>query len=450
MLRNTITRSAGPKLTPLSTSRTDSEPARGGRFGHALRAMQHRNYRLFFYGQGISLVGTWMTRIATGWLIYRLTHSAALLGIITFAGQIPTFLFAAFAGAWIERLNRHRLLILTQVLLCLQALALAALTIAGRITIPEILVLSIAQGLITAFDTPTRHAFLVEMVEGREDLGSAIALTSSLVTLARAVGPALAGLIIAAWGEGWCFFLDGISYVAVIASLLLMRVHRLPAAAAKASVLSQLREGFAYVRGFRPIRAILLLFALVSVMGMPYMVLLPIFAAKVLHGSPHTLGWLSAAAGAGALLASVTLAAHRDVLGLTHTIRTAAALFGGGLIVLGLSQSLLLSLAAMLVVGFGMMQQMASSNTVIQTLAPEDKRARVMSYYTIAFMGMAPFGSLLAGGMAQRIGAPHTVIITGAVCLGGAAWFSLQLSAIRNQSAATLGQLSWAKKSSSS
>lgn len=419
-------------------SEPPQEPVPLGRVAHSMRAMRHRNYRLFFYGQGISLVGTWMTRVATGWLIYRLTHSAALLGIITFAGQLPTFLFSAFAGAWIERLNRHRLLTFTQVLACLQAFALAAFTLSGRITITEILLLSIAQGLITSFDTPTRHAFLIQMVEDKQDLGSAIALTSSLVTLARLVGPAVAGFLIAAWGEGWCFAVDGLSYLAVIASLLMMRVPRQQGSGGTASVWVQLRGGWDYVSSFRPIRNVLLLFALASVMGMPYMVLLPIFATKVLHGGPHTLGALSAAAGLGAMLSSVMLAVRKSIRGLTKVIRTAAALFGGGLILLGLSSNLLVSLAAMLVVGYGMMQQMASSNTVIQTLTAEDKRARVMSYYTIAFMGMMPFGSLLAGMLANRFGAPYTVIVTGAFCVAGSVWFSTQLPAVRKDAAEVL------------
>ena len=406
-----------------------------------MRAMRHRNYRLFFYGQGISLIGTWMTRVATGWLIYRLTHSAALLGVISFAGQIPTFLFSAFAGAWIERMNRHRLLTFTQVLACLQAFALAALTLTGRITITEILLLSMAQGLITAFDTPTRQAFIIQMVEGKQDLGSAIALTSSLVTLARLVGPAVAGLLIAAWGEGWCFLLDGISYIAVIASLLMMRVRQQKAGQTKTSVLSQLHDGWKYVSGFRPIRDILLLFALVSLTAMPYMVLLPIFADKVLHGGPHKLGALSGAAGFGALLSSVVLAARQGVRGLTAGIRNAALMFGGGLIVFGFSHHLLLSMAALVVAGYGMMQQMASSNTMIQTLAHEDKRARVMSYYTMAYMGMTPFGSLLTGALAQHIGAPATVIVTGVFTLIGALWFSTQLHSVRRDAAHAIRSL---------
>jgi MFS family permease len=397
--------------------------------------MRHRNYRLFFYGQGISLIGTWITRITTGWLIYRLTHSAALLGIISFAGQLPTFLFSAFAGAWIERMNRHRMLTFTQVLACLQAFAMAALTLTGRITVTQILLLSMAQGFITAFDTPTRQAFIIQMVEGKQDLGSAIALTSSLVTLARLVGPAVAGLLIAAWGEGWCFFIDGLSYIAVIASLLMMHVRHQKLDRSKASVLSQLHDGWKYVSGFRPIRDILLLFALVSITAMPYMVLLPIFADKVLRGGPHTLGALSGAAGFGAVLSSVVLAARHGVRGLTASIRNAALMFGGGIIVFGFSHNLLLSMAALVVAGYGMMQQMASSNTMIQTLVHEDKRARVMSYYTMAYMGMTPFGSLLTGALAQRIGAPATVGVTGAFTLVGALLFATQLQSIRTDAA---------------
>jgi MFS family permease len=389
--------------------------------------MRHRNYRLFFYGQGISLIGTWMTRVATGWLVYRLTGSAAMLGIIGFAGQIPSFFLAAFAGVWIEQLDRRRLLTFTQVLACAQSFALAGLTLAHAINIPELLVLSVVQGLITAFDTPTRHAFLVQMVEGKDDLGSAIAMTSSLVTLARLVGPAVAGFVIAAVGEGWCFFIDGASYIAVIASLMMMHVQPSAIARAKASAWVQLREGWSYVRGNRPVRMILLLFALTSLMGMPYSVLLPIFAAQVLHGGPHTLGFLAGAAGLGALISSVVLAVRKDVRGLIPVIPLSAAVFGMGLVLLGISKLEWLSILIMAATGFGMLQQMAASNTVIQTLAPEDKRARVMSYYTIAFIGITPFGSLLAGMLASRIGAPHTVMVTGACCIAGSLWFATGL-----------------------
>ncbi|MGB8987112.1 MAG: MFS transporter, partial [Candidatus Sulfotelmatobacter sp.] len=376
-------------------------------------------------------IGTWMTRVATSWLVYRLTGSALLLGFVGFAGQIPTFLLAPFAGVLVDRLNRRNMLVWTQALAGLQSLALAGLTLAKIITVHEVIWLSVLQGLINAFDMPGRQAFLIQMVEDKQDLGNAIALNSSMVNVARLVGPALAGFVIAGVGEGYCFLIDGISYLAVIASLLMMRVNIAPARRAAASILEQLKEGWTYVRGFPPIRTILLLFALISLMGMPFMVLMPIFASNVLHGGPHTLGFLLGASGVGALISAISLALRKTVRGLTTMIQISAALFGVGLICFGLSHTLLLSMSLMVVVGFGMMQGLAASNTVIQTLVPEDKRGRVMSYYTMAFVGMAPFGSLLAGGLAHRFGAPHAVMITGAFCLAGSLWFTTQLKSIR-------------------
>jgi MFS family permease len=401
------------------------------RFSHGWRALRHRNFRLFFSGQSISLIGTWMTRVATSWLVYRLTGSALLLGVVGFAGQIPTFLLAPFAGVLVDRLNRRKMLVWTQALAGLQSLALAVLTIAKVINIQEVIWLSVFQGLINAFDMPGRQAFLVQMVEDKQDLGNAIALNSSMVNMARLLGPALAGLVIGAVGEGYCFLIDGISYLAVIASLLMMRLNVAPARVSAAPMLEQLKEGWTYVHTFRPIRTILLLFALISLMGMPFMVLMPIFASKVLHGGPHTLGFLLGASGVGALISAISLALRKSVRGLTTMIQISAGVFGLGLICFGLSRVLALSLFLMLIVGFGMMQGLAASNTVIQTLVPEDKRGRVMSYYTMAFVGMTPFGSLLAGALAHRLGAPHAVMITGAFCVAGAVWFSTQLKSIR-------------------
>jgi MFS family permease len=401
------------------------------RFAHAWRALRHRNFRLFVEGQSVSLIGTWMTRVATSWLVYRLTGSALLLGLVGFAGQIPTFLLAPFAGVLVDRTNRRTLLIWTQALAAVQSLALAALTIAKIVTIYEILGLAVLQGLINAFDMPVRQSFLIQMVEDKQDLGNAIALNSSMVNLARLIGPALAGIIIGAVGEGYCFLIDGVSYLAVIVSLFLMRITVAPPKRQTTSMLQQLSEGWTYVRGFSPIRTILLLFAVISLTGMPYLVLMPIFASKVLHGGPHTLGWLMGASGVGALASALLLALKKSVRGLTSAIRTAAYLFGASLILFGLSRNLWLSMLLMMVTGFGMMQGLASSNTVIQTLVPETMRGRVMSYYTVAFVGMAPFGSLLAGGLAHAFGAPHAVMITGACCLVGAVWFSTQLKAIR-------------------
>jgi MFS family permease len=402
------------------------------RFSHAWRALRHRNFRLFFAGQSISLIGTWMTRVATSWLVYRLTGSAWLLGVVGFAGQIPTLVLAPFAGVLVDRLDRRNLLIWTQTLAALQSLAMAALTLAKIVSIHEIIWLSALQGLINAFDMPARQAFLVQMVEDKRDLSNAIALNSSIVNMARLVGPALAGFIIGIVGEGYCFAIDGVSYLAVIASLAVMHVHAPPAKPVVSSMLAQLKEGWTYVSGFRPIRTILLLFALLSLMGMPFMVLMPIFASNVLHGGPDTLGFLLGASGVGAFISAVSLAFRKTVRGLTSMIQISAFLFGIGLICFGLSQELPLSIFLMLIVGFGMMQGMAASNTVIQTLVPEDKRGRVMSYYTMAFVGMTPFGSLLAGSLAHRLGAPNAVIITGAFCLAGAVWFSTQLKSIRS------------------
>ncbi len=401
------------------------------RFSHGWRALRHRNFRLFFAGQSVSLIGTWMTRVATSWLIYRLTGSALLLGLVSFAGQIPTFLLAPFAGVLVDRLDRRKILVWTQTLAAVQSLALAVLTLAKVITVHEVLWLSVLQGLINAFDMPGRQSFLVQMVEDKQDLGNAIALNSSMVNIARLIGPALAGFVIGSMGEGYCFLIDGISYLAVIASLLMMRVTMAASLPSKASMLQQLKDGWTYVTGFPPVRTILSLFASISLMGMPFMVLMPIFAAQVLHGGPHTLGFLLGASGVGALISAVSLALRKTVRGLTTMIQLSAALFGLGLIGFGLSRFFPLSLLLMLIVGFGMMQGMAASNTVIQTLVRDDKRGRVMSFYTMAFMGMAPFGSLLAGSLAHRLGAPHAVMITGAFCVAGSIWFTTQLKSIR-------------------
>lgn len=406
-----------------------STPGGGWRF--TLRALAYRNYRLYFSGQGLSLIGTWMTRVAVAWLVYRLTGSALWLGVVSFAGQIPTFLLAPFAGVWVDRWNRHHVLVVTQVLAMLQSFALAALALPGIITLPEILGLSALQGLINAFDMPGRQSFVVDMVEERAHLGNAIALNSSMVNLARLLGPALGGLIIAAWGEGYCFLIDGVSYLAVIASLLAMRNLPRREAQARTRMLTALREGWDYVSQFAPARALLLLLACVSLLGMPYTVLLPIFAGRVLAGGAHTYGFLMGAAGCGAVVAAVRLAARRSVRGLTGVVAVSAALFGGALVGFGFSHWLGLSLALILVAGFGMMQQMASTNTILQTLVGEEMRGRVMSYYTMAFVGMAPWGSLLLGWLAHRLGAPHALQLTGGCCLVGAWLFTRQLASVR-------------------
>jgi MFS family permease len=409
-----------------------STPERAG-LSHAWRALRHRNFRLFFGGQSISLIGTWMTRVATSWLVYRLTKSSLLLGTVGFAGQIPTFLLAPFAGVIVDRMDRRKVLVWTQSLAMVQSLLLAWLTLSHRINITEILILSACQGVINAFDMPGRQSFMIEMVEDRADLSNAIAINSSMVNAARLIGPSLAGMLIAVTSEGWCFFVDGVSYVAVIASLLMMTLPREQMQNYGATMVQQLREGWNYVAASVPIRNILLLFALISLMGWPFMVLMPIFAAQVLHGGPHTLGFLMGAVGVGSLTSALLLVLRRSVRGLLKVIPIGAGVFGVGLVAFGLSHNQWLSMVMMLVTGFGMMQGVTASNTILQTLVDEKMRGRVMSYYTMAFVGMAPFGSLLAGAMAHAIGAQHTVIVSGVACIVGGLWFWTQRGTIRRE-----------------
>jgi MFS family permease len=392
---------------------------------HAWRALRHRNFRLFVLGQSISLVGTWLTRLATMWLVYRLTHSALLLGVVSFAGQIVAFVAGPFAGVWVERLDRRKLLIWIHTIAAVQSLLLAAATLTNVITLWEIIALTVLDGLTGALGVPGRLAFVTQMVEDRNDVDNAIALLSSIANGARLIGPTIAGLVIAAFGEGWCFLIDGISFLPVIASLALMRIKPVETRRSR-DMLSEMHEGWSYVRTFRPIRSTLLFFALVSLMGYSYAVLLPVFADQVLHGGPTALGWLNSASGIGALASALSLALRKSVVGLARVVQIAAAILGSALMLFGLSHALWLSLMLMVLVGFGLMQSVAASNTIILSLAPEDMRARVMSYYTMAFFGGAPFGSLLASVLAERIGAPNTVVLTGGACVLGALCFALE------------------------
>lgn len=397
-----------------------------------LRALRYRNYRLFFGGQIVSLVGTWITTTATSWLVYRLTGSAILLGVVGFAGQFPAFLLGPFAGIIVDRHDRHRLLVATQTISMLQSFALAALTLSGHITVAYIVGLNIVQGIVNAFDMPGRQAFLIQMIESKQDLGNAIALNSSMVNAARLIGPSVAGAVIAATNEGWCFLIDGVSYMAVIAALLMMRISpRDRRAGVRGHALQQFKEGFAYAFGFHPIRSIILLLAIISLVGVPYSVLMPIFAADVFHGGPHTLGLLMTASGCGALAAALWLAARKSVLGLGRVIPIAASLFGAGLICFSFARTLWVAIPFMVLTGFGFMTQMASSNTVIQTIVEDEKRGRVMSFYMMAFLGTVPFGSLISGWLSSRVGAPHTLLVGGVCCIAGAAWFARALPEIR-------------------
>ena len=397
----------------------------------AFRALRHRNYRLFFVGQGISLIGTWMQQISEVWLAYRLTHSAWALGVTGFASQIPTFLCAPFMGAWVDRADKRKLIIWAQALAMVQAFALAALVLTNRITYPQLLVLSFFSGIIDALEIPSRQSFVIEMVGDPTDLSNAIALNSSLVNVARLLGPSVAGLLIAAVGEGWCFFINGVSYIAVIISLVKMNVPKHAVTHEHGSLLKELHEGFQYAAGSPPIAHILLLLACVSLMGSSYSILIPIFATAVLHGGSHTLGFLMGGSGFGALTGALYLAMRKNILGLTRVIVRGVLFFGTALFIFSFSHVFWLSWLAMCFAGFGMMSGTASMNTMLQTIADPDKRGRVMSFFTMAFIGMAPLGNLMGGSLAQHFNAPWTVRGAGLLCLGAAGIFALRIPHLR-------------------
>lgn len=394
-------------------------------------AFRSRNYRLYFGGQSISLIGTWMTRLATSWLVYRLTGSAFLLGVTGFLSQIPALFLSPLAGVWVDRWDRHRAMTITQILAMIQSLALAVLTLSGHISMPWILGLTLMQGLINTFETPARQSFVIQMVDDRADLSNAIALNSSIVNAGRLVGPAIAGLVIAAYGEGFCFLIDGLSYIAVVYSLLAMKNLRPGLRNPPKHVWHELTEGWRYIVSSAAIHWILLMLGLVSLIGMPFSVLMPIVADKVLGGGAHTLGFLTAATGLGALACAVMLAMRQSVVGLGKSLGFAALLLGSSLILFGLSRSFWLSMVLMFGAGYGMMQQIVGSNTILQTIVADDKRGRVMSFYSLSVFGFLPIGSLFAGSIAARIGAPHTLIMGGALCVLASIWYFGRLPAIR-------------------
>ncbi|MEB3178346.1 MAG: MFS transporter [Nostocaceae cyanobacterium] len=396
-----------------------------------LPALKSRNYRLFFAGQGISLIGSWMTQLATIWLVYHLTNSPLMLGIVGFTSQIPSFFLAPFGGLFVDRFSRHRTLIGTQILAMIQSLALAFLALTGVIQVWHIIALSLFQGFINAFDAPARQAFVPELVERREDLTNAIAINATMFNGARLIGPAIGGLLIARIGAAYCFLIDGLSYIAVIIALLAMKIPQITMTATNANPWQRIKEGFTYTFGFPPIRAILLLSALVSFMGMQYTVIVPIFAEKILGGGAETLGYLMAASGVGALFGGIYLATRQTVLGLGKLIALAPTILGIGLIAFSFSRFLPFSLLTMLFVGLGTILQIASGNTVIQTIVDDDKRGRVMSLYTMSFLGMIPFGNLLGGALANHIGAANTLMISGVACILGSVLFAKQLPGLR-------------------
>jgi MFS family permease len=395
------------------------------------RTLRYRNFRLFFAGQGVSLVGTWMQHVAMGWLVYRMTNSPLMLGVVGFAGQIPTFIFSPFAGVMADRWNRRSLLMLTQGLSMAQAFILAALTLYGFVQTWHVVALSFFLGCVNAMDIPVRQSFLMEMVERKENLGNAIALNSLMFNSARLIGPSIAGVVVAILGEGACFLVNGVSFLAVIASLSAMRLTAPGPSDGKVRILEGVREGLSYAFGFLPMRMILSLLATISLTGMSYVVLMPVFARDILRGGPETLGFLMASAGVGALVATLYLASRRTIVGLGRLIPASAALFATGLMLFSFSRKLWVSVILLAITGFGMMANMAASNIILQTIADDDKRGRVMSFYTVAFMGMAPIGSLITGALASRIGVTATLVIGAGICIAASAVFATRLPLLR-------------------
>jgi MFS family permease len=380
------------------------------------RALRHRNYRLFFAGQSISLIGTWLTQVASSWLMYRLTGSALLLGVASFASQAPTFFLLPFAGVWVDRVDRHRALLCTQTLAMVQSGLLAYFALRGSLDVGHIIALNLFQGFINAVDIPARQSFVVQMIEDRADLGNALALNSSMVNSARLIGPTVAAALIGLVGEGYCFLIDALSYVAVLGSLLAMRITPVPPPSTRKRVVHELRDGLSYVARFTPIRTVLLLLSIFALAGMPYATLLPVIAREQLQGRAATLGMLTAASGAGALCGALYLASRPSVLGLGRVINRAGLMFGCGLLALSQATQLWLALPWMVLIGAGMMMQLASCNTIVQTIVDEDKRGRVMSLYSMAVFGVTPFGALIAGRCSDAFGAGNTLLVGGGVC----------------------------------
>jgi MFS family permease len=409
----------------------DFEPSDTSRLKNIFRAFGARNYRLFFTGQCISLIGTWMQQTALSWLVYRLTGSPLLLGLVGFMSQIPSFVVAPLAGVLIDRWDRHRGLLVTQSLAMLQSSVLAFLVLTGTVTVGRILFWSLFLGVVNSFDMPTRQSLVVQMVEDRMHLGNAIALNSSMVHVARMIGPPIAGFIIAVAGEGVCFLLNAVSYVAVIICLLLMRITPRVQAPQHPQILRSLKEGFSYAFGFLPIRSIIFLLALASLTAMPYVVLLPLFAKDIFHGDSHTLGFLMGASGMGALAGALFLASRKNVVGLGRMIVIASSTLGIGIVAFSHSTMLAFALVMLLFSGFGMMVLLTSSNSILQTLVDDEKRGRIMSLYTMAFMGTVPFGNLLHGFLASLIGAQNTFLIGGTCCVIGSILFARQLPSLR-------------------
>jgi MFS family permease len=400
-------------------------------FEHMLRALRYRNYRLFFAGQGLSLVGTWIQQVALGWLVYKLTGSPFLLGVVGFSSMVPSFFVTPFAGVMVDRWRRHRILLVTQILEMLQAFVLAFLVVSGAIQLWHIILLSLFLGVVTAFDAPARQSFVVEIIEKKEHLGNAIALNSFMFNGARLLGPMIAGILIVLLGEGPCFIINGLSFLFVIWALMAMDIPAEQIKRKKEHIFKELRDGISYAWASLPIRNILLLLGLLSFVGMPFAVLLPIFAGQILHGGADTFGFLMAGSGLGALFGAVYLASRKSVVGLCGITPVACGTFGVGLMAFAVSRTFWLSWLFMFIMGIATMVQMASGNTVVQTIVEDDKRGRVMSFFVMSFLGMTPFGSLIAGWLADRIGAPNTLVICGLLCVVGSFAYANRLPEIR-------------------
>jgi MFS family permease len=401
-------------------------PARLRPASARFRAMQHRNFQLFIAGQLISLIGTWMQTTAQLWLVYKLTGSAALLGVFGFASQVPMLFLSSIGGYIGDHYDRQRGVIATQTASMILAFVLAGLTLTKLINEWELIGIAFLVGIVNAFDVPIRQAFLVEMV-GKEDLPNAIALNSSIFNGARVVGPAIAGFAIALVGEGWCFFLNGLSFVAVILALLMMRIERREIKPSADSPLRSLAEGFRYAMSDLPMRSALLLLSVLSLFGLQYSVFMPIYAQDILKGNARTLGWLMSSAGIGAVLGALHFAARTHYKGLARWIAATSTTCSVCLILFSQAKVFWLCVAVLFVVGFAATSQMAATNTLIQNRVPDELRSRVMAVYATMFMGVQPIGALIAGGVAKRIGAPLTLTVFGSLVLLGSLIFILRV-----------------------
>jgi MFS family permease len=399
-----------------------------------VRALGSRNFRLFFFGQAVSLIGTWMQIIAMRWLVYRLTKSELMLGIVGFISDAPLFLLVPFAGVLVDRLKRHRIMVVTQALSALQAAVLAVLVLTDQVAVWHVFALGGLLGIVSAFDITARQAFIVDIIEDRNDLPNAIALNSFIFNGALLIGPAIAGVLIALVGEGPCFALNSLSYLAVLGALFLMKIPEKTFSASQLDFKAAIMEGAAYTLASVPIRSILILVASVSLVAASYTLLMPVFAEDILHGGPRVFGYLMSATGVGALAGAIFLASRSRLKGLAEMIAVAGVLYGVGLVALSFSRLLSIALIIALLLGFSLMMQMASSNTIVQSIVDDQKRGRVLSLFVMARRGVESLGSLLFGAIAHWVGTPATLTIGGATCLLAVAAFATKLSAIRQAS----------------